>query len=395
MRWLSTCAALAAFMALQPIAAARADGPSPANDIAERFAADAERTARRAAEQERQRRIETEMRRNEADMLARARAEAAAREVAEREVARRAEEERLATERRLEEQRRHEQAAREERERLETARRAEEERQARLAAEEKQRQDAARVAEEERLKAAAETARREALARQRAAEADRISEALREAREAHERRQQARVAEPPPTAPQSEPVREQVPMTAAIPAPTQPIESQTGRYAVLLVMEPGNRGIRRHNKTADPLLCLEDGCYVSNGPSNPAMLLHRRKAFGIGRTFGERAGACGNSLGCVFRDVEIARFPSFLQPVDMRIMRHDRREAQPVEGGSDCYLAAGRLGCRRPIRADSYTIWLVPEKMAAAIGSDALAQAVANGLVGDEHVQHPAAVWRR
>src|SRR5262245_45974556 len=40
---------------------------------------------------------------------------------------------------------------------------------------------------------------------------------------------------------------------------------QDTRITVLLWLAPGRYGIRRHSETADPVLCLPDGCFVSGG----------------------------------------------------------------------------------------------------------------------------------
>ena len=394
-------AALALVLTVAPVMtiAARADG-GPAHDLAERFAAEAEKTERRAVEraaQQRQRQADDELRRHEAEMLARARAEALARESAEREEVNRrraAELERLESERRAEEQRRQE-----------AARIAEESEKARLAAEVAQRAAEERrladlKAEEERRAAAADAVRREAQARERQAEADRISEALRQARDARERRREAeereanrlleeaeRQAALPPS-PRQQPSSPTVSVPEASPPPVE--EADSMRFAVLLVMQPGDRGIRRTNKTADPVLCSDLGCYVSTGAATPATLLQQRKALGFGRTWGGRAGACANALGCIFRGVEVAS-TSFLQPVDMRVVRHDRREAKTIAHGSRCSVVAGRLACREPYRGPDYVMWLVPERLASEVGPALLERAVAEGLTEPEHarVEHP------
>lgn len=353
--------------------AARADG-GPAHDLAERFAAEAEKTERRAAEraaQQRQRQSEDELRRHESEMLARARAEALARESAEREETNRrraAELERLETERRAEEQRRQEAAQR--------------------AAEERRLADL--KAEEERRAAAADAARREAQARERQAEADRISEALRQARDARERRREAEEREANRLLEEAERQAALPPPPPQQPSPPPVEEAGSMRFAVLLVMQPGDRGIRRTNKTADPVLCSDHGCYVSTGAATPATLLQQRKALGFGRTWGGRAGACANALGCIFRGVEVAS-TSFLQPVDMRVMRHDRREAKTIAHGSRCGVVAGRLTCREPYRGPDYVMWLVPERLASEVGPGLLERAVAEGLTEPEHarVEHP------
>ena len=154
------------------------------------------------------------------------------------------------------------------------------------------------------------------------------------------------------------------------------------RVAILIAMLPGNKGIRRHNKTADPVLCLNDGCYLSEGAAYPARFLPTRRVLGFGNTFGERAAACRNHLGCVFRGVAVLEFPLILQPVDMHVIKHARRIIQAIETDSACSAEAGRLVCARGIYAENYAMWVVPESLAQAIGPEALERAVAEGLNG-------------
>lgn len=156
------------------------------------------------------------------------------------------------------------------------------------------------------------------------------------------------------------------------------------RMAVLLLMQPGDRGIRRNNKTADPVLCSYHDCYVSNGPDDAASLLPARKALGFFRTWGQRAGACNNSLWCVFRDVELENMDGMLMPVDMRVVRHDRREPQDVVAASDCRLERAGLTCRNGIYADDYVMWVVPESLATRAGPAVLLQALRDGLPSSE-----------
>jgi colicin import membrane protein len=104
------------------------------------------------------------------------------------------------------------------------------------------------------------------------------------------------------------------------------------------------------------------------------------RALGVINTWGARAGACRDSLECVFRGIEVVELPGYLQPVDLRLFRHDRRRPQIITGDSACTAQRGRLFCRRGIYADDYAMWIIPESVAAAAGPDALQRAVAEGL---------------
>jgi len=154
---------------------------------------------------------------------------------------------------------------------------------------------------------------------------------------------------------------------------------QDTRITVLLWLAPGRYGIRRHSETADPVLCLPDGCYVSEGAERPARFLPGRRALGFANTWGERAGACRGSLACVFRDVDLGRLPGYLQPVDLHILRHDRRRGQLVGSDSACALGDGRLICQSGLALEDYAVWIVPEGLAAAAGPPALQRALAEG----------------
>jgi hypothetical protein len=175
------------------------------------------------------------------------------------------------------------------------------------------------------------------------------------------------------------------PSLAAPPVKTgQPsVGVDLNRVTVLLVMAPGSYGIRRGGaQVADPVLCLRDGCYISAGADRPATFLPGRRALGLRNTWGARAGACRNALGCVFRGVELGTLPAFLQPVDLHIFKHDVRAGFAVLADSDCAIAAGRLTCRHGIDAETYTLWIVPERLAQTLGPAALERALSEGLNG-------------
>ena len=153
------------------------------------------------------------------------------------------------------------------------------------------------------------------------------------------------------------------------------------RATIMIIMEPGNKGIRRFEKTADPVLCVKHGCYVSEGAGKPALFKQRNQVLGFTNTLGARAGACQRSLGCAFRDVDLAGSGGFVQPVDMKVLAHDRRESQIVDTDSDCRIEGVRLICRRSLMmAGSYRLWVVPEALADRAGSELLERALREGL---------------
>lgn len=354
----------------------------------------------------------------EDELLARARAEAEARardDLAAGEAKARAElEQRLAKERAGETRRLSERlrAIREER-RARTAREAEDAR-VKTMAEEQARSDAeARLAtaKREQERVAAEKADAEAKAQAKAEAALREKGAAEHARAVLRERQRhlaeriegykaARTAEIAAAAAAERATLPAGPTTTVAHAPTvesAPAVTEVGSLplgaasqaashmdsrdvTVLLVMDAGSRGIRRWNKNADPMLCVGGSCYVSRGADVPAEQMSRGKAFGPGVALGKRAGACSNHLGCVFRNVDLGSAREWLQPVDLRILRHDRRESKLVTADPTCAITAGRLSCDRAIDGGTWRAWIVPEHIARRAGAAALEAALEREL---------------
>ncbi len=255
----------------------------------------------------------------------------------------------------------------------------------------------------------AETEKRVALEAQREAETLKLAERLKEARRAKaaeldrqeaEARERSALATPPiaqpssvlppaigptptvTTAPVAGPaaVPERAPQAIAA-LPTQPAQAiQSSRATVLLVLRPGTYGIRRWNQTqADPVLCLGDTCYLSQGADKPSKSMSRSVALGTGNTLGARAAACKGQLACVFRDVDFG--PSGradLQPVDLHILRHDRREVTQAAIDRSCAASRGQLTCSAAITAQTYRMQVIPEATAAAIEPSTFATSLAN-----------------
>jgi hypothetical protein len=413
---------------------------NPGHALAQRFAEDAERA--RAADAARKdaakkasdlRRLQQAQKKWEADMLARAKAEAEerrqleaeaarldaarlAREAQEAETARRnAETARAAEEKELEarrieaarvaedtrraqDTRRAEESRRAEAERIEALRKAEAT--ARLAEEARRAEQAAwadeeakRIKDAERaVKRATDDEARRVGALESDAEIERVAVRLRAIRQEHLARHMREGKDAPPAG-------EHVPSggigrLGVPPAPDMPRGAErpevhkaadapsgydayaryddtlsrgfNGRVTVLLQMESSAQHRRRH-ESMDPVLCLTDGCYVSNGPEHPASFLHGRKATRFGNAISRRAGACNRAYTCVFRNVEIGALPAEIQPVDIRVLRHDRRAPESVDALSTCRGTSGRLACTGAIHGDGYTMWVIPEQVAARV----------------------------
>ncbi len=146
-------------------------------------------------------------------------------------------------------------------------------------------------------------------------------------------------------------------------------------------MEPGNYGIRRFNKTqGDPVLCVGDICYISQGPEVPAKAMSRFAALGAGNTLGGRAGACRLQLSCVFRDVDLGAGRVEIMPVDLHVLRHDRREVSAAVADKTCWVVDGGLVCGETLKSKTYRAWIVPEPVASRAGAELLSAALAGNL---------------
>jgi hypothetical protein len=163
-----------------------------------------------------------------------------------------------------------------------------------------------------------------------------------------------------------------------------------GRATILMVLATASDGRPLNSeRAADPILCLQDGCYVSNGPQAQASYHSFGQSLSLAGRIGRGAGACNHARTCVFRDVDLGAATTLVQPIDLKLVRHDRREQREVSIDQTCKLIDGRLSCSRPVRTGTYTLWIVPEHLAREIGADRLANAVSDGLMTSRTAELP------
>lgn len=184
----------------------------------------------------------------------------------------------------------------------------------------------------------------------------------------------------PPADQVSKPVSGAVAATDGAAAVSSVVFADT--VTILLALEPGSTGIRRHNSTADPVICIGPDCYVSEGAGLTARKVTRGQVAGPALTLGLRAGACNQRTACVFRNVPLPAGTAMLQPIDLRLLRHDRREEVRIAADASCKLAGGALACQTLVRGPDWIAWVVPETIAAQAGADKLETALAQKLGG-------------
>ncbi len=254
----------------------------------------------------------------------------------------------------------------------EEARVAEVKRQAEQA-EAKRKAEEARITELQRIEDAKAAAQRTALETEREKEAQRIAEKFRTAREARERNNETRST-------LGGPMPERELPSPFIEAPALAQTTYPQRVTVLVIMQPRRHGFGGARMTANPVLCVGQDCYVSNGAGSPATIMGRARALGPGNTLGRNAGVCRNQTTCVFRGITLSGPMSTIQPVDMGFLRHDRRETRTIEVDRSCDASAGALNCSSPIVSTGYRAWIIPEAVADKAGAQVLIRALDDGL---------------
>jgi colicin import membrane protein len=163
-------------------------------------------------------------------------------------------------------------------------------------------------------------------------------------------------------------------------APASAPATYPQRVTVLVVMQPRRHGFGGRRMTANPVLCVGQVCYVSNGAAAPATVMRRAQALGPGNTLGRNAGPCRNQTTCVFRGITLSAPMTMIQPVDMGFLRHARRETRAIEADRSCDANGGVLACASPVVSAGYRAWVVPETVAVKAGPLALERALDDGL---------------
>ncbi len=167
-------------------------------------------------------------------------------------------------------------------------------------------------------------------------------------------------------------------MVLALAAPALP--AHAGKATVLLVLQPVKANGKKWDlgRGADPVLCVETGCYVSTGLSEAARFIAGDVTF---RGLKRKADACNNRLTCAFRAITLPDDgPGFIQPIDIDLLRHDRPAPRHVMADETCRLEDTRLSCDGGIFTPDYSLWIVPEALARKGGAAALDYALFRGI---------------
>jgi hypothetical protein len=163
-------------------------------------------------------------------------------------------------------------------------------------------------------------------------------------------------------------------------------------YTVALVVMPLQADGSAWDVTAgaDLVLCGGAGCTISNGLEKAATFYEG----GSGLRLIKKAGACRDSLACVFRDVDFAKLVTdknaLIEPVDVDYVSHTYMggvayktfdKTNPLFSAENCTLRKTVLDCKAGVHKRDYSLWVLPEKLAKLGGKEALDAVLFKGLL--------------
>ncbi len=158
--------------------------------------------------------------------------------------------------------------------------------------------------------------------------------------------------------------------------------SGDSRVTVLLVLGTDGKDAAFAPKP-DPIICLDQRCWVSNGLEAPARPLPRSEAIALKSSAGATSDSCNSKSACVFRDIAVSP-DAQIQVVELGESRGVTSNPYSIAADASCRKDDGALVCDNALVTHEFRIWVVPEPTAQAIGAGALEDAVAEGLPADD-----------
>lgn len=157
---------------------------------------------------------------------------------------------------------------------------------------------------------------------------------------------------------------------------TEPPEPRISTATVLLVLDPDGSGL---DIKPDPIICIDNSCWLSSGMSAPARRMPRNQAVALEGTAGMTAESCSGKSGCVYRDVAID--PSErIDVIEVGEGGGASVGAYTIAVDQSCRATGQSLICDNGLATRNFHIWAVPEATAEAAGALRLENAVAEGL---------------
>lgn len=155
--------------------------------------------------------------------------------------------------------------------------------------------------------------------------------------------------------------------------PTQPTRSAA---TVLLVLDPDGVGL---GFKPDPILCIDNTCWLSNGFRAPARSLPRNQAVALSGTGDMTAESCSGKSGCVYRNVIIDPMHR-IDVIEVGEGGGTSSGAYTVTADKSCRVDGDSLACDNGLATQNFRIWVVPEAQADAAGAVRLENTLAEGL---------------
>ncbi len=191
-------------------------------------------------------------------------------------------------------------------------------------------------------------------------------------------------APPPAVAPAAEKQPAPVPVAAtAAPKPEsqRPVvveapKPDAAQATVLLVLgiDGGALGFK-----PDPIICIDERCWLSNGIEAPAISMPRTQAVALRTTEETTSDPCAGKSACVYRGVTIDA-GARIEVIEVGESRGASAGAFTIAADKSCRNDGGGLLCDNGLATQDFRIWVVPEAVATATGPEGLEDAVAEGL---------------
>jgi hypothetical protein len=145
---------------------------------------------------------------------------------------------------------------------------------------------------------------------------------------------------------------------------------------VLLVLDP--EGSQAGFKP-DPIICIDNRCWLSNGISAPALAMPRNKAVALPTTKDVTSDSCSGKSGCVYRGVAVD--PTLrIDVIEVGEGGGASAGAYTISADRSCRKDGSSLVCDNGLATQNFRIWVVPETTAEQAGTSGLENAVAEGL---------------
>ncbi len=166
------------------------------------------------------------------------------------------------------------------------------------------------------------------------------------------------------------PVSEPPSVSRDAPSPTPTIPA-----TVLLVLDTSTPlGFK-----PDPIICIDDRCWLSNGIGAPALTMPRTKAVALPTTDEATADSCSGKSACVYRGVAIDP-AARLEVIEVGEGHGVSAGAYTAAADTSCRKDHSTLVCDNSLATQNFRIWVVPEATADVAGAASLEDAVAEGL---------------